>query len=261
MWGRLAACARPRRPAISQSAEQLGVQVHAILAGEPTESPDPEAVKLADVFHKSPLGRRAAAATTIEREFDFLMELEGLVLRGQIDLWFEDRGKTVLVDYKTDRVTAADAPSHAEHYTLQLRLYAQALDRLTGHAPDEAYIDFYGRMSPCPSICGPRYSIHPKPWCANFAKRRSASIFRCAKATIAAPARISRVCAPRGSRLRLPLLPSRLEQRQIILLLVRMLHDLFDIQIDAQARPVGYFDVAVDLAHRMRDDLLSPTAR
>ena len=88
----------------------LGRQVHALLAGAVVESPDPEAVKLADLFRKSALGRRAAAAATVEREFDFLMEIENMVLRGQIDLWFEDRGKTVLVDYKTDRVTAAEAP-------------------------------------------------------------------------------------------------------------------------------------------------------
>jgi CRISPR/Cas system-associated exonuclease Cas4 (RecB family) len=106
------------------------------------ESPDPEAPKLADVFRKSALGRRAAAAATIEREFDFLMEIENLVLRGQIDLWFEDRGKTVLVDYKTDRVTPAEAPARAEQYALQLRLYALALERLTGRMPDEAHIYF-----------------------------------------------------------------------------------------------------------------------
>jgi ATP-dependent helicase/nuclease subunit A len=108
----------------------------------PVESPDPEAAKLADLFRKSALGRRAAAAASIEREFDFLMEVEDLVLRGQIDLWFEDRGKTVIVDYKTDRVSAADAPAHAEQYVLQLRLYALALERLTGRAPDEAYVYF-----------------------------------------------------------------------------------------------------------------------
>jgi CRISPR/Cas system-associated exonuclease Cas4 (RecB family) len=122
--------------------DQFGMQVHALLAGAPVESPDPEAPRLADLFRKSPLGRRAAAATTIEREFDFLMEVENLVLRGQIDLWFEDRGKTVLVDYKTDRVTAAEAPARAEQYVLQLRLYALALERLTGRMPDEAYVYF-----------------------------------------------------------------------------------------------------------------------
>jgi CRISPR/Cas system-associated exonuclease Cas4 (RecB family) len=46
------------------------------------------------------------------------------------------------VDYKTDRVTAAEAPARAEQYALQLRLYALALERLTGRAPDEAYVYF-----------------------------------------------------------------------------------------------------------------------
>ena len=113
-----------------------------LLAGATVESPDAESLKLADLFRKSALGRRAAAAATVEREFDFLMDVENLVLRGQIDLWFEERGKTVLVDYKTDRVSAADAPARAEQYALQLRLYALALDRLSGRAPDEAYVYF-----------------------------------------------------------------------------------------------------------------------
>jgi len=128
------------------SASEFGKQVHALLAGAATlqqgSPPDPEAAKLADLFRKSPLGRRAAAAATIEREFDFLMEVENLILRGQIDLWFEEHGKTVLVDYKTDRVNAADAPARAEQYALQLRLYALALERLNGRAPDEAYVYF-----------------------------------------------------------------------------------------------------------------------
>jgi ATP-dependent exoDNAse (exonuclease V) beta subunit len=118
------------------SASAFGQQVHGLLAGATVEFPDPEAVKLAEAFRKSALGKRAAAAAVIEREFDFLMEVEDVVLRGQIDLWFEDRGKIVLVDYKTDREIAP------ERYALQLRLYALALERLTGRAPDEAYLCF-----------------------------------------------------------------------------------------------------------------------
>jgi len=123
-------------PAQAASASELGQQVHDLLAGTAVEAPDPEAVRLADVFRKSPLGKRAGTAATVEREFDFLMEVEGVVLRGQIDLWFEDRGKVVLVDYKTDRDADAD------RYALQLRLYGLALERLTGRAPDEAYLHF-----------------------------------------------------------------------------------------------------------------------
>ena len=124
------------------SAGDLGSQVHALLAGGSVEPPDPEAVRLAEVFRRSALGRRAAKAAVVEREFDFLMEMEDLVLRGQIDLWFEDSGKTVLVDYKTDQVSAANAPARAERYALQLRLYALALERLNGRAPHEAYVYF-----------------------------------------------------------------------------------------------------------------------
>ena len=120
----------------------FGQRVHALLAGAAVELPDAEAVNLADLFRRSALGRRAEAAATIEREFDFLMEVDDLVLRGQIDLWFEERGKTVLVDYKTDRVSAAEAPARAEQYGVQLRLYALAVERFNGRAPDEAYVYF-----------------------------------------------------------------------------------------------------------------------
>ncbi|HUE01115.1 MAG TPA: UvrD-helicase domain-containing protein [Bryobacteraceae bacterium] len=132
----------PASQAARTPAVQFGQQVHALLAGAPIDSPDPEAVQLADQFRRSPLARRAAAAAHIEREFDFLMDVEGVVLRGQIDLWFEERGKTVLVDYKTDRVSVTAAPARTEQYALQLRLYALALERLTGRAPDEAYVYF-----------------------------------------------------------------------------------------------------------------------
>ena len=124
------------------SAGELGRQVHALLAGAVVENPDQEAVKLAGQFGKSSPGRRVAAASAVEREFDFLMELEGIVLRGQIDLWFEENGKTILIDYKTDRVSAAEAPVRAEQYALQLRLYALAIERLTGRLPAEAYLYF-----------------------------------------------------------------------------------------------------------------------
>src|ERR1035438_6155359 len=114
------------------------------------------------------------------------------------------------------------------------------------------------RTSPCPWICALRYSTPPKPPCANFAKRRNTSTFPSTKATTAAPAHISRACARRGSRLTLPLLPSRLEQRQVVLLLVRMLQNLFDVQIDTPPRPVGHFDGAIPLLLGMRPDLPLP---
>jgi ATP-dependent exoDNAse (exonuclease V) beta subunit len=112
---------------------ELGLDVHSALAGETVESA--EASEMASRFRSSDLGRRAEAATRTEREFDFLFEIDDVIVRGQIDLWFEAGGELVLVDYKTDR-----DESSAERYALQLRLYALALERYAGRRPDRAVL-------------------------------------------------------------------------------------------------------------------------
>jgi CRISPR/Cas system-associated exonuclease Cas4 (RecB family) len=123
-------------------AGDLGTQVHALLAGKPVPKPDPEAIRLAEVFRQSPLGRRAARSLRSEREFDFLMAVEDVVVRGQVDLWFDEGGELVVVDYKTDDVSAAEAHHRARDYAMQLRLYAMALERLAGRAPSQAWLHF-----------------------------------------------------------------------------------------------------------------------
>jgi ATP-dependent helicase/nuclease subunit A len=124
------------------SAAEFGTQVHELLAGVAVPEADPEAERLAQVFRNSPLGKRAARASRIGREFDFLMAVEGLVARGQVDLWFEEAGELVIVDYKTDSVTAAEAHRRASDYALQLRLYAMAVERIAGRPPDRAWLHF-----------------------------------------------------------------------------------------------------------------------
>jgi ATP-dependent exoDNAse (exonuclease V) beta subunit len=123
-------------------AGEFGTQVHALLAGSPVAEPDSEALRLAEVFRQSPLGRRAARASRVEREFDFLMPVEDLVVRGQVDLWFQEGAELVIVDYKTDAVEAAQAHQRAQDYALQLRLYAMAVERAAGRAVDRAWLHF-----------------------------------------------------------------------------------------------------------------------
>jgi CRISPR/Cas system-associated exonuclease Cas4 (RecB family) len=112
---------------------ELGLDVHSALAGEAVESAD--ANELAARFRSSDLGRRANAASRIEREFDFLFETDDVIVRGQIDLWFEEGGELVIIDYKTDRDESA-----SEGYALQLRLYALALEGYAGRRPDRAVL-------------------------------------------------------------------------------------------------------------------------
>ena len=136
---------RLRKPVESDAdlpATELGTQVHALLAGTPVPEADPEALRLAGVFRQSALGRRVAKATRVEREFDLLMPVEDLVIRGQVDLWFVEGGELVIVDYKTDEVTASQAHQRAQDYALQLRLYALAVEQIAGRAVDRAWVHF-----------------------------------------------------------------------------------------------------------------------
>jgi CRISPR/Cas system-associated exonuclease Cas4 (RecB family) len=124
------------------SAGEFGSQVHALLAGEDVPDADSEAVRMAGVFRESDLGQRAARAARVEREFDFTIALDGLVVRGQIDLWFEEGGELVVVDYKTNDVRASEVQDLAREYALQLRLYAMVVERVTGRPADRAYLHF-----------------------------------------------------------------------------------------------------------------------
>ncbi len=59
---------RPRKLAEAEevgglSASELGTQVHELLAGKPVLEPDEEALRLAEVFRQSPLGRRLERAS------------------------------------------------------------------------------------------------------------------------------------------------------------------------------------------------------
>src|SRR2546430_8130098 len=63
-------------------ATELGNQVHALLAGGARNGASPEALSLVARFEASDLGRQARGAARAEREFDFLMAIEDVVLRG-----------------------------------------------------------------------------------------------------------------------------------------------------------------------------------
>lgn len=126
----------------SVDASELGRQVHDLLAEIPVFDASDQARELAQRFQMSDLARRACSATRIEREFDFVIAVDDCVLQGRIDLWFEENGRMVLVDYKTDDVDAEGAVERARDYAVQLRLYALALERITGRAPNQALLYF-----------------------------------------------------------------------------------------------------------------------
>jgi len=117
------------------SAADLGSAVHAVLAGKPGPHPK-EALELAEVFFRSGLGHRSAAAPRAAREWDFISEIEGIIVRGSVDLWFEENGEIEIVDYKTDSAI------RTEEYAPQLALYALALEKAFGKRPTRAWLHF-----------------------------------------------------------------------------------------------------------------------
>lgn len=108
-------------------------------------------------FFKDPVGKRMLKAQKVYREQPFQIEIgadvydpsldkkyggEKVILQGVIDCFFYDgSGKAVLIDYKTDRcANDGDAAKIADKYLIQLRLYAEAIQRITGGVVGEKYL-------------------------------------------------------------------------------------------------------------------------
>ncbi|MBK9170543.1 MAG: UvrD-helicase domain-containing protein [Bryobacterales bacterium] len=111
----------------------LGRRVHALLAGEAVDASEEEQT-LARRFEESLLGRRAASTLLAYREWSFMFAVEEIVIRGQIDLWFEEGGEIVLVDYKSG------GEENLDRAAVQVQLYSLALQRHLGRPPDAAWL-------------------------------------------------------------------------------------------------------------------------
>ena len=92
-------------------------------------------------FLRSPLADRIRGAEQVWREYRFALlmpaeryaggaEGEEMLLQGVADCVFRKDGALTVVDFKTDRVTAEEAPARAEIYRGQLQAYSDALSRI-----------------------------------------------------------------------------------------------------------------------------------
>lgn len=106
-----------------------------------------KSVNLWDIntFVQSDIGKRAASAVEsgrARREQPFVFEYEGQIIQGIIDMYFEEDGELVLIDYKTDRVnkSAAGEQELVKRYAIQLDYYAKALAQLTDKCVKEKII-------------------------------------------------------------------------------------------------------------------------
>lgn len=116
--------------------EEVLAWAHRALGG-PLPLPEGGAVRLAEV-------------APMLRELDFLTPYPGHpdLLEGSIDLLFRHGGKAFVLDWKTNRLPAYDAPAleaaMADHYALQVKVYTLAACRFLGLDSPEAYAAGFG---------------------------------------------------------------------------------------------------------------------
>jgi ATP-dependent helicase/nuclease subunit A len=74
----------------------------------------------------------------IDDSFSDITQNVGCIMQGAVDLAFEENGKLVIVDYKTDFVK--NASELIERYKKQLELYKEALTQTLSKEVEELYI-------------------------------------------------------------------------------------------------------------------------
>lgn len=112
-----------------------------ILTPEAAKEIQPELIA---AFFASDLGREAAQADDLRREFKFsvlepasnlysdIPEGEELLLQGVIDCCFTGTHGLTVIDFKTDRVQKGMEEAHSKRYLTQLDVYTKALSKITG---------------------------------------------------------------------------------------------------------------------------------
>lgn len=99
-------------------------------------------------FFDSDIGRRAGRSSRIFKEvsFNIMKEMSGekIIIQGTIDCYFEEDGKYILLDYKSNDISDPEDEVKidrvASEYRTQLSLYREALEKIRKIKVDETYL-------------------------------------------------------------------------------------------------------------------------
>lgn len=86
------------------------------------------------LFFNSELGKRVISADRVEREKKFMMKVDGFIAEGIIDCYFEEKGKIIIIDYKTD------SNIDYERHKAQLELYKTAVEAMENKKVEFSYV-------------------------------------------------------------------------------------------------------------------------
>ncbi len=133
-----------------------------LITGQQADSIDINKIRR---FIMSPICKRMNTAGGVHREVPFNLELpytelygtigdegenqggqdEKILLQGVIDCYFEEDGKIILLDYKTDYIRDGNLQELKGRYGMQISYYARALEKLTGMTVSERYIYLFSK--------------------------------------------------------------------------------------------------------------------
>jgi len=110
-------------------APDLDELTHAICAEAAIPDATDLVIEMARRCLDSDIVQRAIATRDVHREVPFVVEENGNVLIGRLDLVFRDGDRAVVVDYKTDSVQAGDEPDAADAHRGQADVYERAVSQ------------------------------------------------------------------------------------------------------------------------------------
>ncbi|HZJ76257.1 MAG TPA: 3'-5' exonuclease, partial [Oscillospiraceae bacterium] len=138
------------------SKEQIHEQIDFMVAKELITEEESKVVNIEKIlnYFNSEIGRRMLEADKVYKEHPFIIEKsandvigglsenlgENLLVQGIIDCYFEEDDGLVLIDYKNDVVFNGNISGVVARYKVQLSLYKEALERITGKKVKETYL-------------------------------------------------------------------------------------------------------------------------
>lgn len=140
----------------TESIDDIKTQISLMVVEEFLTEQQAESINVYKIlkFLQSDLGKRMKASDKVRRELPFYIQIpsselyrelpsniysnEKILIQGVIDAFFEEEDGLVLLDYKTDYVENIE--EFKQKYSLQLKYYKMALERITEKKVKEVYI-------------------------------------------------------------------------------------------------------------------------
>ncbi|MEP9411848.1 MAG: UvrD-helicase domain-containing protein [Candidatus Brocadia sp.] len=88
-----------------------------------------EVIKILSDFIGSETYKELQTAQILGREVPILLNWDGQIMRGIIDILYKIDNRIIIADYKTDHATVADLPAKVEKYRRQKEVYVEAVRR------------------------------------------------------------------------------------------------------------------------------------